>query len=377
MAKRKKIAKVFVHLFTDGRDSKQRSAKEHLEKWKNEAKQSAVYEIATIGGRFYGMDRAKNWDRLKKAYDAIVENKGKRAESAEEAIDTAYAKGLTDEFVPPTVICKNDKPIARVSDKDAVIFFNLRSDRARQLTKLFVLKKPKGMEVRLPEPRIKDLFFVTLTGFGPNINVHTAFKTKNVNGTIPYVFRDLKQLYISEIEKFAHVTFFLNGGFSGSIADEDQIMIPSPQVKSYAEVPEMSAKLITDVIMKYIKEDAYDFIFVNFPNPDMLGHTGDLKAAIKGIEFVDKCLGNIWKEIDKKRGGMFIMADHGNADEMLDKKTGETLTFHTKNPVPFVVANNDLRGKKLASGGKLGNVAPTILEVMGLEREDYMDEALL
>ena len=375
LARRQKVKEVYIHFFTDGRDSKPQSAIEHFKEWERAMKQSGLGKVATIGGRYYGMDRSKNWDRLRVAYDAMVEGKGETAGSFEEAVQQAYKNNLTDEYIKPTVIMESGHPVARIGDNDAVVFFNLRSDRARQFTKLFVLSD--CAETKLPQPRLKNLFFVALTEFGPNINVHTAYTGKRVANSLPNILTGWKQLYISETEKFAHVTYFLNGGFPGTVAGEDRIMIPSPDVKSYAEVPEMSAKLLTEVIVKYLKNKNYNFILLNFPNADMLGHTGDIKAAIKGIEFVDKCLGNLWKELDKLGGGLFLTADHGNADEMLDKKTGEILTYHTRNPVPLVLANHVLKGKKLASGGVLGNISPTILEVMGVDPGEEMINSLL
>ncbi|MEA3273638.1 MAG: 2,3-bisphosphoglycerate-independent phosphoglycerate mutase [Patescibacteria group bacterium] len=374
IAKQKGISEVFIHFFTDGRDSKPQSAEKHLKKWNNIMDTIGIGKVATVGGRFYGMDRVKNWDRLKMAYNAMAKGEGEKADSAQEAIKQARAQKLIDEYILPTVIYEQGKPVAKIADNDAVIFFNLRSDRARQLTKLFVLEE--STETELPQPRVKNLFFVTLTDFGPDINTHTAFAANNIYQTLPSALANSRQLYISETEKFAHVTFFLNGGFPDSVAGEKRIMIPSPDVNSYAETPEMSAKAITDVIIKYTEEEAYDFILVNYPNPDMLGHTGDIKATVKGIEFVDKCLGRLWKEIQKREGGMFVFADHGNADEMLDKKTGEKLTFHTTNPVPFIMAYDKLRGKKLATGGKLGNIAPSILKTMDIKKERKMGEEL-
>jgi len=374
MAKQNGINEVFIHFFTDGRDSRPQSAEQHLKKWENKMETMGIGKVATIGGRFYGMDRVKNWNRLKMAYNSMVKGEGEVAKSAQEAISKARAHKLTDEYILPTVIHEQGRPVAQIEDNDAVVFFNLRSDRARQLTKLFVLEE--STETELPQPRVKNLFFVTLTDFGPDINTQSAFTASNIYQTLPSALANSRQLYISETEKFAHVTFFLNGGFADSVAGEKRIMIPSPDVNSYAETPEMSAKSITDVIIKYIGEETYDFILVNYPNPDMLGHTGDIKATVRGIEFVDKCLGRIRKEIQNKEGGMFIFADHGNADEMLDKKTGEKLTFHTKNPVPFIMACDNLKGKKLTTGGKLSNITPSILKTMNIKKERKMGEEL-
>ncbi|MBU2025115.1 MAG: 2,3-bisphosphoglycerate-independent phosphoglycerate mutase [Patescibacteria group bacterium] len=376
MAKMNNISKVFVHFFSDGRDSKPKSARKCLKYWEEEMRKQGVGKVATIGGRYYGMDRAKNWDRLKKAYEAIVQGKGEKVATAGQAISAGYKKGLTDEFILPSVIYEAGKPVARFQDGDAVIFFNLRSDRARQFTKLFVQKTSR--ETELPEPRLNDLYFAAMTAFGPDLEVRTAYEGKKLLGTLPRVLGEnkKKQLYISETEKFAHVTYFLNGGFPEAVGGEDRIMIPSKEIKSYDQVPEMSAKLVTDVIIKYLREDLYDFIFVNYPNPDMLGHTGNIKATIKGIEFIDKCLGRVWKEVEQKDGFLLLAADHGNAEEMIDLNDGSKLTFHTRNKVPFLTAAKEMKGKKLEAGGILGNIAPTILDAMGLERVKEMISGL-
>ncbi|MFA5871217.1 MAG: 2,3-bisphosphoglycerate-independent phosphoglycerate mutase [Parcubacteria group bacterium] len=362
LAKRNDVKNVYIHFFTDGRDSYPKSAVSHIAEWESRLKRIGVGTVATLVGRFYAMDRSKNWDRLKIAYDLLVNSKGKMFNSAQDAVTNSYSKNIFDEYIKPSVICTGDKPIAKIKNDDAVIFYNLRSDRARQFSKLFVL--PKSKELKLPKPRVKNLYFVAMTNFGPDLPVHTAFSGHPVNGTLPVALRSRRQLYIAETEKFAHITYFLNGGYPDPIDDEIRVMIPSPIVNSYAKKPEMSAKKITKYILDSIGSNKFDFIAVNFANADMVGHTGDMKAAVKAIECVDECLGSLYKKIEKIDGAMFVTADHGNADCMWDKKARLPMTFHTKNPVPFIACSNNLRGKKLINDGVLGNITPTLCEFM-------------
>jgi len=365
LAKKNNLSNVYLHFFTDGRDSYPQSALSHLREWKKRLSRLGVGRIATLVGRFYAMDRAKNWNRLKVAYDLLVGGKGKKFKEAERALEENYKKGITDEYLKPSLITENKKPTV-IKNNDAVIFYNLRSDRARQFTKLFVLEKSK--ETRLPTPRLKNLYFVAMTDFGPDLPVHTAFYSHSLNGTLPIAFRELRQLYVAETEKFAHVTYFLNGGYADPIAGEDHLMIPSPVVDNYAKKPEMSAEKITQVILKFLRRKKYDFIVVNYANADMIGHTGDRKAAIKAVEYVDRCLGKLKKELEKDKGTLVVTADHGNADCIWDKKAKLPMTFHTKNPVPFMVCADKFRGKKLVPGGVLGNIAPTLCDIMEIDK---------
>lgn len=382
LAKMEKIENVYLHLFTDGRDTLQREAKRFLNDLEKMIKLSGVGKIASVTGRFYAMDRVKNWDRLYNAYNTIVNGKGVKVATAKEAIDNAYEKGFTDEFIEPTVICAKKKvkgrskiePVGTIKNNDAVVFFNLRSDRARQLTKLFVLNKVDGY--KRPESKLDNLFFVAMTDFGPDLPVSTLFQSKPVEKTLPFVLRGLKQLYIAETEKYAHITYFLNGGYANPVAGEERIMIASPKVSSYAQKPEMSAFVIADLIAREIKNDIYDFMAINFANADMVGHTGDLIATIKGVEAVDKCVGQVIEAVKKKNGIVFITADHGNADKMIDKRTGGAWTMHTKNPVPFAIVG--AKGvKKLKKGGVLGSITPTILDVLDIKKPKEMKEKSL
>lgn len=378
LAKQQNVKNVYLHLFTDGRDTLPRSALKFLDDLKKVLDNFNLGEIATIGGRFYGMDRTKNWPRLMKSYQAMVDGKGEKFFSGKEAIKQAYDKGLSDEFIPPTIIInKNKKPIAKIKNNDAVIFFNLRSDRARQLTKLFVLKEIEGENAYPPlkkRTKLKNLFFVAMTGFGPNLPCETAFASHDVEKTLPAILKNFKQLYIAETEKYAHITYFFNGGHAKPLAGENRIMIPSPKVASYDQKPEMSAKEITQLVKKNIKKDVYDFYAINFANTDMVGHTGNLGAAIKATEVVDQCVGEIVEEILNKKGICFITADHGNSDEMIDLKTGNVLTMHSKNPVPFIIVSSKSKvgNWRLKTGGILADIAPTILAIMKIKKPKEM-----
>jgi 2,3-bisphosphoglycerate-independent phosphoglycerate mutase len=372
LAKKNGIKKVYIHFFTDGRDSYPKSALTHLADWKKRLQQIGVGEIATLIGRFYAMDRAKNWDRLKIAYDLLAKNKGRKFKKVEDAINFSYRNKLTDEYVGPSVIL----PGVKIRNNDAVIFFNLRSDRARQFTKLFVL--PESKEAILPLPRLKNLYFVAMTSFGPDLPIHTAFQGHPVNGTLPTALGKFRQLYIAETEKFAHITYFLNGGYADAIEGEDRLMIPSPVTDSYAKIPQMSAGKITQKILGFVKKNKYDFVALNLANADMVGHTGDMKATIKAVECVDANLGKIYKEIVKAQGNLIITADHGNADCMWDKKGKLPMTFHTKNPVPLMVVSKKYKSKKLQPGGVLGNIVPTICDIMEIDKlKEMKNKSLL
>ncbi|MFH1173327.1 MAG: 2,3-bisphosphoglycerate-independent phosphoglycerate mutase [bacterium] len=362
-----KLDKVFIHLFTDGRDSSRFGSPGYLELLQNQLGYNA--KIASIQGRFYAMDRKKKWDRLEQAYDLIVSGHGEKAVKAEDAVTKAYNRGETDEFIAPTVIIKDGKPVATVDDHDAIIFFNLRSDRARQITKPFVQKKFK--EFRRKKV-LNDLIFVTMTDFGPDLDsILTAFPSTDLKGTLTITVDGRKQLYIAESEKYAHVTYFFNGGYANPVAGEERIRILSPDVRAYDQKPEMSAGQITETVLKKINKNDYELMVINFANPDMVGHTGNLKAGIKAVEIVDKCVGEIVKAAGKKNMAVVITSDHGNAEEMINPVTGEVDTKHSTNPVPFILVSDKLKNKKL-SPGSLANVAPTILKIMDLPASPEM-----
>jgi 2,3-bisphosphoglycerate-independent phosphoglycerate mutase len=379
VAKSNGVSQVYCHFFTDGRDSYPKSALEHLANFKKIMAEEEIGKIATIGGRFYGMDRVKNWKKLVKAYDAMVFSRGETAASAEEAIENAYKNNLTDEYILPTVILENGKPVTKIGKGDAVIFYNLRSDRSRQFTKLFVAINKERIisDNMLIMDKIENLYFAAMTNFGPDLDIHTIFPGQPVLTTLPLVLKDIAQLYVAESEKFAHVTYFLNGGYAEAVDGEERFMIDSPKADSYAKIPEMSAQKITDYVLKKIKEEKYDFITLNFANADMVGHTGDIKATIKAVEAVDKQIKILSEEILNRGGNLVITADHGNADEMIDFETDQPNTFHSKNPVPFLLVSEKFKNRKLREDGVLGNIAPTILEMLDIQKPEIMDRSSL
>jgi len=376
LAKKNNIQEVYCHLFTDGRDSYPKSALEHLKYFRQIIAEEGIGKIATISGRFYAMDRAKNWKRLTQAYDAMVFGRGEKASSAEKAIEQAYQNNLTDEYLLPTVILEQGEPVSKVKQDDGIIFYNFRSDRARQFSKLFIATDEKSiLSDNMPIiDKIKNLYFVTLTEFGPGLDEHTAFPGHTISATLPMAAGKLKQLYIAESEKFAHVTYFLNGGYADPVDGEDRVMIKSPVVDSYAQKPEMSAEEITETVVKNIQNDIYDFILINYANADMVGHTGDLAATIKAVETLDRQVEILQKIVLEKGGNLVVTADHGNADDMVDFESDQPNTFHTKNPVPFLLVSEKFKDKKLRDGGVLGNIAPTVLDILGIEKPRAMKE---
>ncbi len=381
LARRKEVKEVVLHLFTDGRDSSPHGAIKFLKRLKEHLRDFPSVQIGSIVGRCYAMDRKKKWSNIKKVYDLLTLGKGERARSAEEAISRAYNRGLTDEFVLPTVIVKEGEKPKTIDDNDVVIFFNLRSDRARELTKAFVQpefeKKNKGAFRRKKIP--KNIRFVAMTDFGPDLfHVLTAYPSRDVVNSLPFALKDLSQLYIAETEKYAHVTFFFNGGYDHPVAGEERIRVPSPNIDHYDQKPEMSIFEVTKILKEKINSKRYNFICVNFANPDMIGHTGNLKAGIKCCEVVDKCTGEVVKEGLKNNFSLIITADHGNIEEMINLKTGEVDTKHSKNPVPFILIDPDLRRKKIKlKKGKLANIAPTILKLMDIKKPKEMTERSL
>ena len=375
MAKRRDFEDVYVHCFLDGRDTPPASAESYILKLQDKMKEKGIGKIATISGRFYAMDRDKRWQRIQKCYDAMVNGEGIKASSAIKAIEDSYQKEVFDEFVEPTVICNGENPVAKIEENDSVIFFNFRPDRAREITRAIVDKNFKEFETKP-----MDLYYVCFTNYDETMpNVHIAFKKELLKNTFGEVVSDagLTQLRIAETEKYAHVTFFFNGGEEKQYEGEDRILVPSPKVETYDLKPEMSAYEVTDKVVEALKADKYDVIILNFANTDMVGHTGSLPAAIKAVETVDECVGKIAEIIEEKKGNLIITADHGNADQMIDYKTGEPHTAHTTNPVPVILVTDD-KSLKLKSNGKLADLAPTMLELMGLKKPDEMTgESLL
>ena len=369
LAKRAGLKKVYLHAFLDGRDTPPDSGKSFLMDVEKKMRELGVGEIATISGRYYAMDRDKNYDRVEKAYRAMVDGTGEKASSVEEAIDASYAKKVYDEFVLPTVIEK-DGAVHTVSDGDAMIFFNFRPDRAREICHAFCDDEFNFFN---RGPR-KKVFFVCFTDYDPTIpNKRVAFEKEEIHNTLGEVVSNLgkNQLRIAETEKYAHVTFFFNGGKEEPYKNEDRILVPSPkEVPTYDLKPEMSCYTVTEKLTEAIRSGKYDLVVANFANPDMVGHTGVLSAAIKAIEVVDECMGKVVDAVESMHGNLFILADHGNADIMIDEKTGEPYTAHTTNPVPFILVSEEKH--KLREGGCLADVAPTLLELMGIPQPKEM-----
>ena len=372
LAKRRDFEDVYVHCFLDGRDTPPASAEGYLAELENKMKEKGVGKIATVIGRFYAMDRDKRWERVEKAYNALVKGEGDKFNSVSAAIENSYQKEIFDEFVKPTVICNNEQPIATISENDSVIFFNFRPDRAREITRAIVDEEFDGFA--------RDYFktyFVTFTNYDDTIkNVSIAFKKAEIKNTFGEIVsrNGLKQLRIAETEKYAHVTFFFNGGEERQYEGEDRILIPSPKVETYDLKPEMSAFEVTDKVVEAIHSRKYDSIILNFANPDMVGHTGNIEAAIKALEALDGCVQRVVEAIEEEQGILLITADHGNAEQMVDYKTGELHTAHTTNPVPLVIVGKDVKIKE----GRLADLAPTMLDLMGIEKpEDMTGESLI
>ena len=375
MAKRRDFEDVYVHCFLDGRDTPPASAEGYIAKLQDKMKEKGIGKIASISGRFYAMDRDKRWQRIQKCYDALVNGKGLKAGTAIKAIEDSYQKEVFDEFVEPTVICNGEEPVAKIEKNDSVIFFNFRPDRAREITRTLVDKEFNEFETKK-----MDLYFVCFTNYDETMpNVHIAFKKEVLHNTFGEVVSKagLTQLRIAETEKYAHVTFFFNGGEEKQYPGEDRILVPSPKVETYDQKPEMSAYEVTDKVVEALENDKYDVVILNFANTDMVGHTGSLPAAIKAVEAVDECVGRIVKIIEEKKGNLIITADHGNAEQMIDYKTGEPHTAHTTNPVPIILITEDQK-IKLKDNGKLADLAPTMLDLMGIQKpEEMTGESLL
>ena len=371
LAKRNGIDKVYVHAFLDGRDTAPTSGKEFMTELCDKMKEIGVGEVASVSGRYYAMDRDNNWDRIEKAYDAIANGKGETSECPVKAIEDSYAKELTDEFVIPVVIEKDGKPVATVNDNDSIIFFNFRPDRAREMTRAFCMDDFTGFN----RGNRKNVTFVCFTEYDVTIpNKSIAFKKVSITNTLGEYLaaKGLKQARIAETEKYAHVTFFFNGGVEEPNEGEDRILVDSPKyVPTYDKKPRMSAYTVCDKLSEAITGGKYDVIICNFANPDMVGHTGVMESAIEAIEVIDKCVGEVVEFIKQVDGQLFICADHGNAEQLIDYETGEPYTAHTTNPVPFILVNAD-PVYKLRENGCLADIAPTLLELMGLEQPAEM-----
>ena len=371
LAKRKGLEKVYVHCFLDGRDTPPASGKSYVEQLQAKMDEIGVGEIGVISGRYYAMDRDNRWDRVELAYKALTQGEGVKGTDAAAAVQASYDDDKTDEFVLPTVIEKDGKPVATISDKDSVVFFNFRPDRAREITRSICDDKFDSFD--RPNGYFKTTF-VCFTEYDVTIpNKLVAFHKVEIKNTFGEFLAQhgLKQLRLAETEKYAHVTFFFNGGVEEPNEGEDRILVKSPAVATYDLQPEMSAPEVGAKLVEAIKSDKYDVIIMNFANSDMVGHTGIEEAAIKAVEAVDKCVGDAVEAIKEVNGQMFICADHGNAEQLKDYETGAPFTAHTTNPVPFILVNAE-EGLKLREGGCLADIVPTLIELMGMEQPAEM-----
>jgi len=364
-AVRSGLEKVYVHAFLDGRDTPPRSAGDSIRALEAKFASLGAGRIASLVGRFYAMDRDNRWERVQKAYELIVQGKAEfSAAGAIEGLEQAYSRGESDEFVQATAIVPPGGNPVTLNDGDVVVFMNFRADRARELTKAINEPDFSGFP-REVVPKLGA--YVTLTEYHQDFPYPVAFRTESITHSLGEVLAEhgLKQLRLAETEKYAHVTFFLNGGSDEPFPGESRILVPSPKVKTYDLKPEMSAPEVTDELVKAIESQAHDVIICNYANGDMVGHTGDLKAAIRAVETLDASLARVLAALEKVGGEMLITADHGNVEQMVDPETGEVLTAHTLNPVPMVYTG---RGCRLADGGNLADVAPTLLAILGIEK---------
>ena len=370
LAKREGVENVYVHCFLDGRDTAPTSGKGFIEELEAKMKEIGVGKIATISGRYYVMDRDNRWDRVEKAYNVMTKGEGETAESAVEAMEVSYAKDVTDEFFVPTAITENGSPVATIKDNDTVIFFNFRPDRAREITRAFCMDEFDGFD----RGARKKVTYICFTEYDVTIpNKEVAFQKVELKNTFgEYLAAHGKtQARIAETEKYAHVTFFFNGGVEEPNPGEDRILVKSPKVATYDLQPQMSAPEVCDKLCEAIRSEKYDVIIINFANPDMVGHTGILEAAVKAVETVDSCVGRAVEALKEVDGQMFLCADHGNAEQLVDYETGAPFTAHTTNPVPFILINAD-PAYTLKEGGCLADIIPTLIELMGMEQPAEM-----
>jgi 2,3-bisphosphoglycerate-independent phosphoglycerate mutase len=373
MAARDEVERVYIHAFTDGRDTSPFGAREYMTELLARAQELGgehPARVATVSGRYYAMDRDNRWDRIARVYWAMTRAEGQRATDPVAAIAASYERKVTDEFIEPIVLMEDDHPVAIVEPGDAVIYFNFRSDRGRELTKAFALPElPHQAEGKFDRgPRIDDLVFVTMTEYESGLPVEVAFPADNVDEPLAKILSDrgLHQFHTAETEKYAHVTFFFNGGREAPYPGEDRLLVPSPKVATYDLKPEMSSVELTDEAVRRIQSGTYDVIIMNYANADMVGHTGVLEAAIKAVEAVDAGVGRVVEAILAQGGAALITADHGNAEQLVEYDTGKPLTSHTTNPVPFYFVVPQWPNAKLRGDGILADVAPTMLRLLGI-----------
>jgi 2,3-bisphosphoglycerate-independent phosphoglycerate mutase len=371
LAKKEGLNEVFVHCLLDGRDTPPQSGAEYLTQLEAEIVRIGCGKIATVMGRYYAMDRDSRWDRVEKAYNAMVHGLGELCVSAKDAIEQSYASKIFDEFVLPTVICEQGAPVGQLLDGDGFIFFNFRSDRAREITRALALEEFDGFS-RTTFPKLAR--FVCMTEYDATFGLPIAYGPAELRNLLGGVLADngLKQLRIAETEKYAHVTFFFNGGVEIPFNGEDRALVPSPkEVSTYDQKPEMSAFQVADKLIKLLGQDLYDVVILNFANCDMVGHTGIEAAAIKAVEAVDTCAGRVIAKVQEMGGAVLVTADHGNAEQMQDEN-GEPFTAHTTNPVWFVLVDDCRKAVSLREGGCLADIAPTILKMLGIPQPDEM-----
>jgi len=386
LCKTQELNKVFIHAFLDGRDTKKDGGLDYLKMLLDKINELQVGKIASLSGRFYAMDRDNHWERIEKAYRALALGQSEnQAEDPLRAVEQAYQQQMYDEEFVPAVMTKNGKPIATIDDKDAVIFFNFRADRGRELSQVFSLPSFDKFD---REKKFKNLFFATLTQYDKDLPVEVAFPPALIEKPLARILQDhnLTQLHAAETEKYAHVTFFFNGGKEDEFIGEKRILVPSPSVPTYDQKPEMSAAELTAKLVGAVKEGKNDFMVVNYANADMVGHTGVIGATVRAIETVDKCLGDLINSILAQQGVCLITADHGNAEELINLQTGEIDKEHSTNPVPFIAVGRQWEGQTLTSGldsaggdlsiltpsGMLADISPTILKVLEIDSSEEM-----
>lgn len=383
LAKNEGLGEVYVHVFTDGRDSAPTDVMKQIKELLREMRLIGIGKIASLSGRNFSMDRNNNWDRIEKTYRMLTEGIGLKSDDPSLALEQSYVQNITDEYVEPTIITEKDAPVALIQKDDSVIFFNFREDRARELTKAFVMPDFDGFERPL-----LDLFFTTLIEYERDLPVHIAFPPEDIKNSLGEILsnNNKKQLRIAETEKYAHVTYFFNGGKEKAFPGEERLLIPSPTVSHFDEVPEMSSPQITETLVNALSKNEYDFILVNYANPDMVGHTRNEEASIKAVEATDKSLSILIPAILKAGGATLITADHGNVEELKKSSTGEVDTEHSTNPIPLWFITPDNHREKSAEemmreqnevNGLLSDVAPTVLELMEIAKPPEMNGASL
>ena len=383
LARKKEVPEVFIHAFTDGRDTPPKSAEQYIRTLQRETEQIGVGQLATICGRYHGMDRNENWGRVEKSFLAMTEGKGERVTAPLQALEAQYEKDVTDEYLEPIVITdEKEEPVAKIEDEDVVICFNFRNDRSKQLAKAFTEEGFDKFEQAKPP---HDIRFVGFKEYEKDLNMEVAFRPQEITTRLGEILsgHKKKQFRIAETEKYAHVTYFFNGGKEDPYPGEDRKIVPSKNVRSYAEKPEMSAQEVTDHLLEALDSDEYDLLLINYANPDMVGHTGDVEAGIKAVETVDRYLDKVIDKVLEKKGHILVTADHGNVEEMVNLYTGEKNTNHSNNPVPwwYITPDNYIEKKppreeeaegEIDVGAMLIDVAPTVLDLMGIKKPQKM-----